>query len=139
MKKHMYIVFAMIAVALMFPTFAQAFGMPTIPYGGKVLTTVIPTVTCNNLTGTAPVVLSSNLAGIGEIASGGVEGVVSGLYSIIPLYATSSTKTPRFGQWILGRHEIVPNFNTCNSTLFGGFPVPVKNTTTYGVSGGYGF
>ena len=122
----------MIGTALMFPMFAEAFSKPTFAFGGKVLTTTLPSVICTTI-GTAPVVLSSNLGGVMEIAAGGV-GVVSGAYNILPYYAPSPLKRPVPGSWVLGNAEIVPNFHICNSTLLGGFPVPVKKMTEYGVS-----
>lgn len=129
--------------ALVFiPIATYALGLPTVPYGGKVLTTTLPTVTCFT-TGTAPVVLSSNLAGLGMAVGsatsntgvgGKVAGLIGGLYKALPLNATNPAKRPRPGDWILGRHEIIPSFTTCTSTALGGFPVPVKKTTIYGVS-----
>lgn len=116
----------------------------TFPFGGRVLTTTIPTVTCLP-PGTGPVVLMSNIVSLGSAVYSGTNkqqtgferasGVVSGVYNALPFYTTSITKVPKPGQWILGRHEIIPDIKTCVSEALAGFPIPVKRTTTYGVSG----
>jgi len=125
------------------PSFSSFSGGLTNPFGGRVYLTQIPTVTCIP-PGTGPIVLSSNLAGATSLVSSSEESsgigklgsVVGGIYNMIPLYATDQTKTPQTGKWVLGRHKLIPDFTTCNSTALGGFPVPVKKMTIYGVSGG---
>lgn len=159
MKHHKYLGILITVLIFMSPVFAfgQIFTKPTsnltISFGGKVLTTKIPTVTCPGATGlgTAPVVLSSNLAGVGQATVGASSGnqsvgqrignVVGGLYKAIPLYTiriSSATglplKQPKPGDWILGRHYLLPNISTCNTTLLGGVPFPVIKTDNYGVS-----
>lgn len=124
----------------------------TVPFGGKVLSTQIPTVTCPGaILGTAPVVLSSNLAGLGQATIGAtgqqntlnrINNIGSGVYRAIPLYTVQSfnykgfptKKQPKAGDWILGRQSLVPSLTICETTLLGGVPFPVVKTTNYGVS-----
>ncbi len=104
---------------------------PSVSFGGKVLSTKIPSVSCFGV-GTGPIVLVSNLAsGIG--AATGQGSTVGNIYGAVPIYTTSPTKVPKAGQWILGRHQIIPNFNTC--VIGESAPFPVKKTTIYNVSG----
>lgn len=114
--------------------FSSSSRMPTVPFGGRVLSTKIPSVSCLGI-GTGPVVLMSNLAsGIGA-ASG--SNIVGNIYGTLPLYATNPTRVPKAGQWILGNHSIIPSFSTC--VIGESAPFPVKKTSTYGVSGnGFG-
>ncbi len=135
MQKHKAIVILVALITTIVPLFSQAAGF-TNPFGGRVLSTTIPSVTCFG-TGTGPVVLASNLAALGSAVQGGTpSSVFSGIYGAVPLYTTSTTKVPKAGQWILGRHELIPNLSTCT---IGNVPFPVKKTTNYGVSGGSGF
>jgi hypothetical protein len=128
-------------------TDAQLSSSLTAPYGGRVLSTSVPTVTCIIPDGgTAPVVLSSNLAGLvsAGVASAKMQdplrkinNVGKGLYQAIPLYTTQgATKTqPQPGKWILGNQYLIPDFTTCQTTAFGApVPFPVVKTKTYGVS-----
>ena len=119
----------------------------TLPFGGRVLTTSIPTVTCTTLGGTAPVVLTSNLASIGRaVISSTAEPSLqrsftmgSNLYRAIPLYTqqsfTAFRKQPKPGDWILGRQQIIPDLSTCITEALGApLPFPVVKTDNYGVS-----
>ena len=120
----------------------------TVPFGGRVLTTTLPGVSCMNPTGTAPVVLSSNLAGVVQVGVSSasrnqnvgqrIGGAVGGLYRAIPLYTwafspTGTVKQPKAGDWILGRQKIIPNVSTC---IIDGanIPFPVVETNNYSVS-----
>jgi hypothetical protein len=145
MYRHLITIFvvSVTAILLISPQGTNAIGMPSVPFGGRVLSTKIPTVTC--VPPGYPIVLTSNFAGVGQAAtssaqSGGnplnaAAGVVGGLYKALPLYVTDITaKKPKFGDWVLGRHQLIPNFSNCYSSALGGFPVPVKPTTTFGSS-----
>ncbi len=130
--KHYHIIVVLILCIISLPYMARAAGM-TQPFGGKVLSIRIPSVTCIG-TGTGPVVLASNLAaGLSTLQGGSVSNIVSNVYGVIPLYTTSPTKKPQVTQWVLGRHDLIPNLSTCS---MGSVPFPVKKTTNYGVSGG---
>ncbi len=132
------------------PVVGATFKNMTLPFGGRVLTTELPGVTCLNPIGTAPVVLTSNLAGLlraGTAAADGsqatgqrVTNIATGLYRAIPLYTWAYTKNsggvpaqqPKQGDWILGRQKIVPNFSTC---LIGEtVPFPVVETDNFGIT-----
>ncbi len=124
----------------------------TTPFGGRVISTKIPTVECPGAIdqGTAPVVLSSNLAGLGQATIGAtgqqstlnrVNNIGTGIYKAIPLYAVRLSpitgkplKQPKVGGWILGNQYLVPTLEICNTTLLGGVPFPVVKTDNYGVS-----
>ncbi len=147
MKKHKivgFIVFIFVAIIPAVAAAAVNFNNSTLPFGGRVLTTTVPSVTCTP-PGTGPVVLISNIVSLGSAVYSGANnqqsgvqraaGVVSGVYNALPYYATDPTKTPKPGQWILGRASLIPDLSLCYSAALGGFPVPVKKTTTYGVSG----
>lgn len=157
MKHHKYIAiptFIIFTTLFLFPDReVWAITMPTVPFGGRVLFTKIPTVVCPEAAalGTAPVVLSSNLSGVVQTVSGSIPSnqntgqrlgnVVGGLYKAIPLYTIRISSVtgkpltqPKPGDWILGRHELIPSLSSCNTTLLGGVPFPVKKTDNYGVS-----
>ncbi len=121
----------------------------TTPYGGKVISKKIPTVVCPEayVLGTAPVVLSSNLAGLGQATLSAIDGnqstvnkvggIVGGVYKAIPLYLIRGTppkKQPKVGDWVLGQKSVIPNISTCTTTLLGGVPFPVVKSEVYGVS-----
>lgn len=141
MNKHRNILVALALIIFLFPvaTRAQFVSTLTEPFGGRVLTTKIPTVTCFG-TGTGPVVLNSSISALGTAVSSSINGqnvgfsIASGIYNALPLYATNPSRVPKTSYWMLGRHQIIPSFSTCNSTALGGFPVPVKKTSNYGVS-----
>jgi hypothetical protein len=135
MHKHKSIVLAVAAIMVGVPLISHAAGI-TPSFGGRVLTTKIPSVTCYG-TGTGPVLLVSNLSAARSTLQGGsVSNIVTSAYGVIPFYTTSANKTPKPGGWILGTHQMIPNFSTCT---IGSFPFPVKKTTNnYGVSGGTG-
>lgn len=157
MKRHrnitIIILFASIILLSKIDVFAiSKISTWTTPFGGRVISLDVPTVECPGAIGqgTAPVVLSSNLAGIARATIGStgaqsavnrVNNISSGIYRSIPLYTykTSSVngavlKQPKVGDWILGRQYLVPNINVCETTLFGGVPFPVVKTDNYGVS-----
>jgi hypothetical protein len=132
-------------------TNAQLSSKLTAPYGGRVLTTTIPTVTCILPDGgTAPVVLTSNLAGLVSAGTSAtkkqdplkkIANIGKGIYKAIPLYTTQGvTHTqPQFGKWILGNQYLIPDIYTCQTTVFGPpIPFPVVKTKTYGVSKQFG-
>ncbi len=118
----------------------------TFGFGGKILMDKIPGVTCDG-DGYGPIELSSNVAGAvkattsvlnGNNSTGQkIVGGVSGVYKMIPFYATDKTKKPKKGGWILGKADIAPNFKICymksgNTKI----PYPVRKTSYYSVSGG---
>lgn len=159
MKHHTYIgipTFIIFVLSFFFPT-EQALALKkisnmTVPFGGRVISTTIPTVTCPGVFfGTAPVVLSSNLAGLGQATIGStgqqqalqrINNIGTGLYRAIPLYTIQSLtykgyptkKQPKIGDWVLGRQSLIPDIATCQTTLLGGVPFPVVKTDNYGVS-----
>ena len=124
----------------------------TTPFGGRVISTKIPTVECPGAIGqgTAPVVLSSNLSGLGQATIGAagqqstlsrINNIGTGIYKAIPLYTLrissvtgKPTKQPQVGDWVLGRQYLIPTLEICNTTLLGGIPFPVVKTDNYGVS-----
>jgi hypothetical protein len=124
----------------------------TVPFGGRVLSTQIPTVTCATTNGTAPVLLLSNLAGLASAGLSATDrnqnglqkttGVVGGIYRAIPLYTlpiSSVTRLPlqqpKPGGWILGNQRLIPDISTCQTSAFGApVPFPVVQTDNYGVS-----
>jgi hypothetical protein len=154
----MIISIAIIMVVSVVPALVHA--TLTASFGGKVLLTKIPGITCIGI-GTGPVVLSSNLESFGSavlsatgVGTGGeptavrVGGTVAGLYGAIPFYANPSisistvggpgssfsvfvSPQPKIGDWILGEASLIPNFNTC---LAGPIPFPVRQTSNYKVS-----
>jgi len=122
----------------------------TFSFGGKILMDKIPGVTCDG-DGYGPIELSSNVAGAvdattsvlnGNNSTGQkIVGGVSGVYKMIPFYATDKTKKPEKGGYILGKADIAPNFKICymqhtnkkgNSVKI---PYPVRKTSYYSVSG----
>jgi len=122
----------------------------TVPFGSRVLSTQIPTVTCVITDGgTAPVLLTSNLISVGKFAVSTTSNepvlkktftMGENLYRIIPLYTQqmltgTPKKQPQPGDWILGRQKLIPDVSTCQTTLFGApIPFPVVPTNNYGVS-----
>lgn len=145
-----YFLFSLL-VGILFIQLAQAktpLKEYTIPFGGRVLTTTLPAVSCLNPTGTAPVVLTSNLGGLvraGVSAADGnastgqrIAGTAAGLYRAIPLYTwgfspTGTVQQPKPGDWILGRQKIIPNLSTC--VIDGvNVPFPVVETNNFGIS-----
>ncbi len=138
--KPRYIAVILISI-IFFAGIRPAFGAATLNFGGKILTTQIPAVVCNPFLGSAPVLLSSNLA---HFAAGAYAGATSdsavgkagffvlSVWSLLPYYTISYTKIPRAGDQILGRYEIVPDFSTCRVPPY--FPIPVKKTSNFGVS-----
>lgn len=124
----------------------------TIPFGGKIITKKIPTVTCEPPDGgSVPVVLGSNLAGLGQAGASAVSGqqgtlqkinnIGVGIYKAIPLYVRPGIATgrpsprPKIGDWILGNQNLIPDLNTCQTNIFGApIPFPVVKTGEYGIS-----
>jgi hypothetical protein len=159
MKKHVVISITLIALSILIPfvTHAAVFSKPTISFGGRVLLTTIPLVTCTG-SGTGPVVLLSNLASVasatystvpknGQSAGQKAGGVVNGIYGAIPYYATSDysrlpfmAKRPQAGDWILGTANMIPEFTTCSIQIANyKVPFPVKDTNKYNTSGNSSF
>jgi hypothetical protein len=157
MKKHAVISLAMIAIFLSLPFIVNAatFVNNTTSFGGKVLLTQLPLVTCSG-SGTGPIVLISNLASVataaysttpktGQTAIQHVGGVAKGIYGAIPYYTTSGTSgnsgsftssKPKAGDWILGRADTIPEFTTCKIQIATyKIPFPVKDTSNYKTSG----
>jgi hypothetical protein len=118
----------------------------TFSFGGKILVDKIAGVTCTG-NGFGPLILSSNVGGAVSIITSSlngnnstgkkVVGVVSGVYKIIPFYATNQQKKPQKGGWILGRADISIDTSTCKiKSGDTSIPFPVRKTSNYGVSGG---
>lgn len=144
MKRHLIISIILIIVFIV-PFIAYAKTL-TRSFGGKVLLTSIPDVECYS-SGTGPVVLFSNVmsvvSGVSSAAGVGhqntvnrVSNVANGVYNAIPFYTLSMSKTPKQGDWILGRANVVPSFETCDLQV-GPYqiPFPVKTTNNYNISG----
>jgi hypothetical protein len=158
MKKHAIISIFLIGIFVLLPMVAFAANFikkATVSFGGKVIATTIPSVTCIGF-GTGPILLSSNVSSIvsgiysgvdsSQSASSRTAGVISGLYGALPYYANTGISVsggaifvsgaPKIGDWILGRTNLIPNFTKC---VAGGpsvgIPIPVKDTTQYKISG----
>jgi hypothetical protein len=146
MKKHAIISIFLIGIFVLLPMVAFAANFikkATVSFGGKVIATTIPSVTCIGF-GTGPILLSSNDSS--QSASSRTAGVISGLYGALPYYANTGISVsggaifvsgaPKIGDWILGRTNLIPNFTKC---VAGGpsvgIPIPVKDTTQYKISG----
>jgi hypothetical protein len=124
MKKHMILSLILIAVLIAVPVIANASALTsallTRPFGGRVIATSLPLVTCVGV-GTGPITLSK----INDFS----------------LYTTDMSKTPKVGDWILGRTSIIPNFSTCTVYEIP-YPVLKTNGDSYKISGsnfGFGF
>lgn len=87
----------------------------TTPFGGRVISTVYPGVTC---TGTGTLFILTGMSGTST-----------------NFYATNPMKKPRMGGWILGKADILPDLSICTIKLGTlSSPFPVKKTSIYGVS-----
>jgi hypothetical protein len=153
MKKHAIIGILVIILILGVPAFTYA--TLTASFGGKVITTTVPDVTCTG-SGTGPVVLLSSLLHLTSavvVSTPAVKttvpvrvgGVVSGLFGAIPFYTQSTSSsstsgsTPQPDSWILGRANVIPDFSTCYLQL-GPYrlPFPVRDTSNYKTSSNTG-
>lgn len=161
MNKHLIISFFIIIGILVFPTFAHAvFVRSTSSFGGKVLSTTVPSVVCTGF-GTGPVLLINNISSLGSAVYSGVSGgqqvitktanVAGGIYGAIPFYTKINiipsfgggttgfvSPTPKVGDWILGNADIIPDFSTC--AIQAGparIPFPVRDTSQYNTSGAH--
>jgi hypothetical protein len=116
MKRHMIISLAIIAIVIATPFVANAAGL-TRSFGGRILSTTIPLVTCS---GIGPTTLSN--------------------FSGMSLYTTNFAKTPKAGDWILGRVNIIPEYTSCQIQV-GTYKIPygVRDSSYYGLSGGSSF
>lgn len=122
-------------------TTKSAYAATTFSFGGKVISTRIPGVTCTG-GGTGPIILSSNIGGAVSAVSSQfsdskgqkIVGGVSGVYKMIPFYATKLTKKPKINGYILGKADILPNLSICKTTSTPPIPFPVRTTSDYGVS-----
>jgi hypothetical protein len=140
--KHSHIYIGVLLLALIVvPVVVFAKGI-NVGFGGKVISTQIPTVTCTDTTGVL-VVLGSN---IGSLAStfnkkdNDLDETVNkatGLYGAIPYFfkATPGKKKPKVGDWVLGNHKIEPSLKDCTTNALGApIPIPTFNPVKYGVS-----
>lgn len=139
--KYVFLSFAVLAFFSLFVG-AKSYAAPlTLPFGGKVLTTVVPGITCAP-PGIGPIITSQTVSGLATAGlfgansnfSTGVRagGVVGGIYSSIPIYATDPRKMPTPGGYILGMHLAIPSMQYC--LMGSSIPFPVMQTTIYGVS-----
>lgn len=130
---------------MFFVSTETSFASATFGFGGKVLTnTIPPNIICTGV-GTL-ITLSTNIGGavntISSPVSGGsagqkITGSVSGIYKMIPFYATDPTKKPRKDGWILGKADSVPNMSICKLQVGEiTIPIPVRKTSIYNISGG---
>lgn len=121
MKKYIAVGITLIFAAWLIPLTVHAafFVSSTKSFGGRVLMTQIPFVTCTG-TGTGPVLVS------GPSATGS------------PYYADMYGRTPQAGGWILGLASATRDYSTCYIQA-GTYRIqfPVTKTTYYGVSSGY--
>ncbi len=155
MRKHTILGVTAFTILIILPQimYAASFKSKTVPFGSRVLSTTIPTVTCETINGgTAPVLLTSNLVSVAHAVYTGVSSsgqnqpiqktftMGKDIYRAIPLYTQQSTGTtsktqPKPGVWILGRQKLIPDFATCVTDIFGApIPFPVVPTNNYGVS-----
>jgi hypothetical protein len=130
MKKNLFISIGIIFLLVVVPLFAHAasFISNTKSFGGKILSTTIPLVTCSGI-GTGPVVLIRNLTVMPS--------------TFLPFYAQTNysnypftSGTPKAGDWILGTASAMLDTTTC-SIQVGEFkiPFPVHDTNYYKTSG----
>ncbi len=133
-----------------------------VSFGGRVILTQIPGVTCTG-SGTGPVVLSSNASGAFSSTANTIKAIttaakqlntdatnsgnpdptaivgpmvktISDAYKILPFYLSGSG-TPRPGGFVLGRHPFMPDLSTCSIQLAEiKIPFPVFKSSKYGVS-----
>jgi hypothetical protein len=144
-KRHQII--SIIIIVLVFaPVFAYAsFATAAVSsFGGRVVSTKLPLVTCYGA-GTGPLLLLSNLSSVGSAVYSSTgsgqpvatrtNNIVSGTFGAIPFYASSNSAVPRPGGWILGNAHIIPSFSTCDLQV-GEYqiPFPVRTTSQYNVS-----
>ncbi len=114
----------------------------TFGFGGKVIATQIPGVVCTG-TGTLAI-LSSNIQGAVDATTSQfskstgqkVVGGVTGVYKMIPFYATNLQKKPKIGGWILGKANVAVDTSICKTTSEPPIPIPVRKASNYAVSGG---
>lgn len=114
----------------------------TFSFGGKVLSIRVPNVTCST-SGTGPIMLTSNTQGAIDAVSSQfssstgekIVGGTTGIYRMIPFFATDQSKVPKVGGFILGKADIAPNFSICKMQIGDTqIPFPVRKTTIYNVS-----
>jgi hypothetical protein len=158
MNRHGIISICLIVVLILVPAYAYA--TLTTSFGGKVILTEIPDVTCYS-DGTGPIVLASNIENLavaavsasgvgGQTTQTRVGGTVAGLFGAIPFYTNYGFSasgagfhfvgsTPKVGDWILGNVNVVPSFSTCDLQL-GPYqiPFPVRTSSDYKTSSNTG-
>ncbi len=118
MKKHFLPGLAIFIALCAIPLYAFAqFGSATkLPFGGKVLLTGIPVITCTAQYG-AMLIRPVNVA------------------PPAPYYITATAKTIKSGSWLLGWYLPVPSFSTCYTNTTPSVPVPsFKIDPSVGVS-----
>lgn len=118
MKKHFIPGLMVFIVLCAFPlyTFAQLGGISKKPFGGKVILTTIPAVTCTAQYG-AMVIRPVNIA------------------PPAPYYIPATTKNVKYGSWLLGWYSAIPSFTTCYTNTTPSIPVPAfKIDSSFGVS-----
>ena len=140
-------IFLLIVVSLFFiAPMHNSFASVTFGFGGKVKADKISGVTCSG-SGTL-IILSSNIGGVVNAVSSAtssnnstgqkVSGAISGIYDIIPFFATNISKKPKVGGWILGKADATIDTSTCKIKLGKtSIPLPVRKTSEYNISGGY--
>ncbi len=139
------IIFLLLLISAKIVLAASTFYSTTFAFGGKIIMDKIPSVTCDG-NGYGPLELTSNVMGAVSATTSVLNsnnstgqkiiGGVTGIYKIIPFYATDQTKKPKSGDWILGKADIAPDFKTCYIKLSedAKIPYPVRKTSVYSLS-----
>jgi hypothetical protein len=121
MNKHIFLSIGLLALLIAIPlmTHAATFLSLNRSFGGKVIATSVPSVTCSG-SGTGPITLTKT--------------------STFQYYADSESKSPQVDDWILGTTSYIPDFTTCKIKI-GQYeiPYPVNKTTNYNISSNNGF
>ena len=118
MKKHFIpgLIVFIVLCAIPLYVFAQLKGVTKRPFGGQVILTAIPAVTCAAQYG-AMIIRPVNIA------------------PPAPYYITTTTKNVKPGSWLLGWYSVIPSFNTCYTSTTPSVPVPsFKIDSSFGIS-----
>ncbi len=118
-KLHLFISITVLIITIYTASFVDAsfktIPKLTMPFGGKIITTKSPVITCASTYGPLTMQpITKGIPGISFISKG-------------------DGGTPKTGSYILGNYELAPNVGTCYNTETGA-PVPAFSIKTYGVS-----
>lgn len=107
----------------------------TKSFGGKVLLTPIPGVSCK---GSGKLMILSSSIGAVKKATKGEAGesdtdkatrILGSALDVLPIYATRTDRQPRILKNALGRKKIAPNFTLCQINTPTPIPIPILKTT----------